>query len=78
MTTPTLSFPAAPPRSATASAASAQARGFTPPALAMTFTPRPTTAGRTLSMAPRKSRAYPIFGSRSFCFWRIDIVTSAR
>ena len=31
--------------------------GFTPPALAMTLTPRSNTAGNTLSTAPTKSRA---------------------
>jgi hypothetical protein len=42
---------------ATSSTASAQALGFTPPAFAITRTPRSTTAGSTLSMAPTKSRA---------------------
>ena len=37
--------------------ASAHATGFTPPALAITLTPRSTTAVKTLSIAPRKSRA---------------------
>ena len=41
--------PAAPPRRTP--------RGFTPPALAMTRTPRSATAGSTLSIAPTKSRA---------------------
>ena len=35
----------------------AHATGFTPPAFAITFTPRSATAGSTLSIAPMKSRA---------------------
>jgi hypothetical protein len=42
---------------AAAFTAAAHAGGLTPPALAITLTPRSTTAGSTLSIAPTKSRA---------------------
>ena len=78
MTTPTFTVPPWPAFAMAFTSAWAQATGFTPPAFAMTFTPRFTMPGSTLSIAPMKSRAYPICGSRSFCFCRMDIVTSAR
>ncbi len=41
--------------------------GFTPPAFAITFTPRSATPASS-SIAPTKSARIPCFGSRSFCF----------
>ncbi len=77
-TSPTRSFRGSPSRRATASTASAQPRGLTPPAFEVTRTPRSTMSGRIRSMSGTKSRAYPADGSRDFCFCMMDIVTSAR
>ena len=57
MTTPTFSLPAEPSFRADSSTASAQARGFTPPAFDVTLIPRRTMSGSMRSIAPTKSRA---------------------
>ena len=78
VTTPIRSLPPSFSRRATSATAWAQARGFTPPALAVTLMPRSTMIGRMRSINGTKSLAYPSDGSRDFCFCRMDMVTSAR
>ena len=77
-TSPTRSLRGSPSLRADARTASAHPRGFTPPALEVTRMPRSTTSGRIRSISGTKSRAYPAFGSRDFCFCMMDMVTSAR
>jgi len=57
VTSATRSFPASPSRRAASNTASAQPRGFTPPAFEVTRMPLATSSGRIRSMSGTKSRA---------------------
>ena len=57
LTTPIVSFPARPSARAAAATASAQARGFTPPAFVVTLMLRSATIGRIRSISGTKSLA---------------------
>ena len=78
VTTPMRALPPSPALAASSSTASRHPAGLTPPALAITWMSRSTTAGRISPTSGTKSRAYPSEAFRARCFCMIDIVTSAR